>query len=818
MKLKHLIWQITFLLVIFAVVPSPVLGADDPGPEYSYSFVHLSDIQTLTTAYPSTLNLAFSEIEDLKSEYNISAIFITGDLTNEYDGGPGNGVDFARYAEAVALTTIPVYEIAGNHDVNGIGGYAAWDMYVPSGSTKHNYGLVFNDFIVYGFGWSGENSLDPAARTEMQIYQAGDTTKTPLILTHAYMWPSGGRDPVAYDLLDALTRNSIVLSGHRHNAVQNGLIRQTVYNDITVIEDMINYQDWGRYSGGRLYTITSDGSHITEIKGSDLYLYPDLGVNNTRSYDLSSEDPPGTAAIHVISPDGGESWAGGSIHAVYWTTSGDVESVTIKLLKGDSIARTILSDTNNDGSYGSWTIPPELEPGSDYRIRITSTDDSAITDMSNTYFSITSGTPASSIAVTSPDGGESWAGGSSYAITWTSSGDAGSFVNIELLNGETAVQSISSTTENDGSYSSWTIPPELGPGSGYRIRITSATNPVITDTSNNNFSITSGTPASSITVTAPDGGESLVADSTSRITWSSSGEVGSVNIGLLKGNTVVQTIVSDTENDGSYSSWTISPLLTPGSDYRIRIASTTDPMIADTSNNYFTITSGSSTSSITVTSTPSGAHIFIDGADTSQVTPDTVTSIPVGEHIVHVTKVGYVTPTTRVIPVVGGQTVTADFTLVPGPMPVVNFTGIPLNGTAPLTVAFTDLSTNGPDAWNWTFGDGDTTNATMQNPVHTYTSAGLYTVSLNATNVNGFNSTTKIRCINVTGFAPGATSRIGVFRPSSHSFYLDANGNGAWNGAGIDRTNNFGLAGDIPVSGDWNHDGITDIGVFRPST
>jgi hypothetical protein len=49
-------------------------------------------------------------------------------------------------------------------------------------------------------------------------------------------------------------------------------------------------------------------------------------------------------------------------------------------------------------------------------------------------------------------------------------------------------------------------------------------------------------------------------------------------------------------------------------------------------------------------------------------------------------------------------------------------------------------------------------------------------------------------------------------------FYLDANGNGAWNGALIDKAYNFGLTGDIPITGDWNGDGRTDIGVFRPST
>ena len=55
-------------------------------------------------------------------------------------------------------------------------------------------------------------------------------------------------------------------------------------------------------------------------------------------------------------------------------------------------------------------------------------------------------------------------------------------------------------------------------------------------------------------------------------------------------------------------------------------------------------------------------------------------------------------------------------------------------------------------------------------------------------------------------------SKIGVFR--NGNWYLDINGNNAWD-AGSDGAYTFGMAGDIPVVGDWNGDGISKIGVFR---
>jgi len=68
---------------------------------------------------------------------------------------------------------------------------------------------------------------------------------------------------------------------------------------------------------------------------------------------------------------------------------------------------------------------------------------------------------------------------------------------------------------------------------------------------------------------------------------------------------------------------------------------------------------------------------------------------------------------------------------------------------APLTVQFTDLSAGSPTSWLWDFGDGNT--STAQNPQHTYSSAGTYTVNLTATNEYGSTPATKLDYITVYG-------------------------------------------------------------------
>ncbi len=84
-----------------------------------------------------------------------------------------------------------------------------------------------------------------------------------------------------------------------------------------------------------------------------------------------------------------------------------------------------------------------------------------------------------------------------------------------------------------------------------------------------------------------------------------------------------------------------------------------------------------------------------------------------------------------------------------GPVPpTANFSGTPTSGPFPLNVTFTDLSTGAPTSWAWDFGDGGT--STSQNPSHSYTTAGSFTVTLTATNAQGSDAEVKTNYVTVT--------------------------------------------------------------------
>ena len=86
-----------------------------------------------------------------------------------------------------------------------------------------------------------------------------------------------------------------------------------------------------------------------------------------------------------------------------------------------------------------------------------------------------------------------------------------------------------------------------------------------------------------------------------------------------------------------------------------------------------------------------------------------------------------------------------------GDPPVPDFSVSSSQGSIPLVVEFTDRTKGTTSSWNWDFGDGSS--ASVQNPAHTYTKPGIYSVSFSSGNEFGEGHIIKSGLI-TTGIVP----------------------------------------------------------------
>jgi len=92
---------------------------------------------------------------------------------------------------------------------------------------------------------------------------------------------------------------------------------------------------------------------------------------------------------------------------------------------------------------------------------------------------------------------------------------------------------------------------------------------------------------------------------------------------------------------------------------------------------------------------------------------------------------------------------------LPGPLPVASFTSAPSSPSTGVAVTFGDTSSNSPTAWSWSFGDGST--STLQNPNHSWATAGTYTVSLIAANASGSRNQATAQVVVTNDMTPPST-------------------------------------------------------------
>jgi hypothetical protein len=384
------------------------------------------------------------------------------------------------------------------------------------------------------------------------------------------------------------------------------------FHQITFDENLDGNVKIDLYKGGVFNSVitgstSSDGSANWTIPpgttpGTDYKIriesldFPAVFDFSNADFEIDTVSPP---FITVTSPNGGESWAAGSFHQILFDEN-LTGNVKIELYKGGVYDSDINASTSSDGST-NWTIPAGQTPGSDYKVKITSLSDTTISDFSDADFTISAFVPPF-VTVTSPNGGEGWARGVQYQITFNDNITGN--IKIELYKGGVFNSVINASTPSDGQ-TNWTILASTAVGSDYKIKITSVDDTTLSDFSDADFSI------GSFELTVPNGGESWGAGTFQQLKFKT-GLVDTdmvVDFELWKGGVFDRLLFENTDADGS-KDWNIPADLTPGTDYKIKIFHHDDATDFDFSDADFTISPF--VESITVTS-PNGGESWPAG-------------------------------------------------------------------------------------------------------------------------------------------------------------------------------------------------------------
>lgn len=280
--------------------------------------------------------------------------------------------------------------------------------------------------------------------------------------------PNGGETWVA-GTMHPITWNYTGLTGE----VYIGLIAENM-NSINIIMPAISigaqHYDW---------SIPADimpGRYMVQVVWiTDLTVF--IGdISDGYFYIVGGNQPP---AIHLVSPDGGETWIIGESYPIQWMTAmpGGVVTLTLSGVNDPAAYNMIIAENIPALQHPfMWIIPDNVPAGSNYQMTATITlpDGTASTDASDGTFTIIvgEGPPPQTIAVTSPNGGEQWLKGSWHDITWDGA-EPNSIVRIALVYGEQAPyrrRVIARNAPNTGTYH-WRVPYRLPAGEFYRVMI-----------------------------------------------------------------------------------------------------------------------------------------------------------------------------------------------------------------------------------------------------------------------------------------------------------------------------------------------------------
>ena len=355
---------------------------------------------------PMNLDAYTNEILTFHTALNYSGQAIEIKYSTDYNGGGDPGSFTWTNVTATLSPGGWAWTHSGNIDLSGVSGTNVYIAFVYFSTSSATATWEVDDVMVYGLGDIPEG-----------------------IVINEIMYDSPGNDEQWLELYNNTTGN-IDVSGW--------YIQDNSYSDVPVAIPSGTILAPGQYytisiytSGNFPFTPDLDGTLQTDWSfnnlGDDANLY-DLGriradyvpfLNTApwptgcagggptlslldpdfdNSIGSSWDDSPGNGGtpgtlnfpiaptINVTSPIGGEEWEQGSMHDITWSTinyTGNIEIELINELSGSQ--QLLVSNLASSLGTWSWTIMSSLDPGDDYKIRISDLSGSPVGESLNTF-------------------------------------------------------------------------------------------------------------------------------------------------------------------------------------------------------------------------------------------------------------------------------------------------------------------------------------------------------------------------------------------------------------------------------------------------
>jgi phage-related protein len=471
---------------------------------------------------------------------------------------------------------------------NSLYTYARLDYSIDNGATWVN---IVNGASNYGyFYWNVPTTITPSTTClirlsnyqDLSVWDVSNATFTipsPVNVTY----PNGGETLVGCATASiAWTKTTCLGTWNLAYSTNNG----------STWTDIVNVNDNGSANQTYNWTVPNGITASQALVRVRSYNYNTITDQSNAVFNIIPSND-----ITVTSPNGGENWIGLSSHTITWTNLPSASGFYIVQYSTNAGSTWNTLATNITGNSYTWTVPNV--PSTQYQVKVIDYQNQCKFDVSNANFTVSPATPI----LTYPNGGETLNIGCDYQILWQQNSlYTYARLDYSLDNGATWVNIVNGAS-NYG-YFYWNVPTTITPSTNCLIRLSNYQDLSVWDVSNATFTI-----PSPVTVTYPNGGETLVGCATASIAWTKTTCLGTWNLAYSTNNGSTWTDIVNVNDNGSANqtyNWTVPNGIT-ASQALVRVRSYNYNTITDQSNAVFNIIPSND---ITVTS-PNGGENWI---------------------------------------------------------------------------------------------------------------------------------------------------------------------------------------------------------------